>query len=284
MDELIIYETQDGQKRMWDLKSKLNYKDMRNLISFTYINQKKKDDNGYSYQEVYRYGIPYIAFKPIDDSVKWDNQEDFLLSCLAVKTTKEEDINTCYCPLNGTSYPVTKNNNTKVCESQKQLIDQMIAKGYNTDYKQDNIKELYYKIISDLYGLKTNLEISKLETSNKENQNDKVAHIKMLLKLIHDYSLDQYLPKIYKLCNCNPEKVRRSLLVILFGEISLTDAIENLNAEMPIPFIDDEISFEGIPDYNVFYLPNNAELWIEYIQKQKEKFYEKFTNNPKHKR
>lgn len=89
--------------------------------------------------------------------------------------------------------------------------------------------------------------------------------------------------KLFELCNFNVEKMRRTIMFLSTGAISEKDIHTNLTSNSPIPFFDDNIIVENLPDYNSFLLlkkditdENTIEAWIEFCQKQRDNFSEKF--------
>ncbi len=70
------------------------------------------------------------------------------------------------------------------------------------------------------------------------------------------------------------------------GAIAEKDIHTNLTSKNPIPFFDDNIIVENLPDYNSLLLlskdaikQDTYEAWIEFCQRQREIFYEKFYEN-----
>ncbi len=60
--------------------------------------------------------------------------------------------------------------------------------------------------------------------------------------------------KLFELCCFNVEKMRRTIMFLSTGAISEQDIHTNLTSNNPIPFFDDNIIVENLPDYNSFLL------------------------------
>lgn len=89
--------------------------------------------------------------------------------------------------------------------------------------------------------------------------------------------------KLFELCGFNVEKMRRTIMFLSTGAISEKDIHTNLTSNNSIPFFDDNIIVENLPDYNSFLLlskestkKDTYEAWIEFCQRQRDNFYEKF--------
>lgn len=90
--------------------------------------------------------------------------------------------------------------------------------------------------------------------------------------------------KLFELCNFNVEKMRRTIMFLSTGAISDKDIHTNLTSEYSIPFFDDNITVENLPTYSSFLVLNRAdtkkdtiEAWIEFCQKQRDNFLERFS-------
>lgn len=91
--------------------------------------------------------------------------------------------------------------------------------------------------------------------------------------------------KLFELCNFNVEKMRRTIMFLNTGAISDKDIHTNLTSDCAIPFFDDNIIVEKIPTYSSFLLLSRAdtkedtiEAWIEFCQRQRDNFLEKFAD------
>lgn len=91
--------------------------------------------------------------------------------------------------------------------------------------------------------------------------------------------------KLFELCDFNVEKMRRTVMFLSTGAISEQDIHTNLTLSNPIPFFDDSIIVENLPGYNTFLLLNKEdtkkdtiEAWIEFCQRQRDAFVEKFND------
>ena len=91
--------------------------------------------------------------------------------------------------------------------------------------------------------------------------------------------------KLFELCDYNVEKMRRSMMFLSTGAISEKDIHTNLTANNSIPFFDDSITVKNLPNYNSLLILSKEntknetkEAWIEFCQKQRDNFYEKFND------
>lgn len=89
--------------------------------------------------------------------------------------------------------------------------------------------------------------------------------------------------KLFELCGFNVEKMRRTIMFLSTGAISEKDIHTNLTSNNPIPFFDDNIIVDNLPNYNFFLLLSKEttkietmEAWIEFCQKQRDNFSKKF--------
>ncbi len=89
--------------------------------------------------------------------------------------------------------------------------------------------------------------------------------------------------RLFELCDFNVEKMRRTIMFLSTCAIAEKDIHTNLTASNSIPFFDDYITVENLPDYNSFLLlskeitkKETIEAWIEFCQRQRDNFYEKF--------
>lgn len=89
--------------------------------------------------------------------------------------------------------------------------------------------------------------------------------------------------KLFELCDCNAEKMKRTIMFLSTGAISENDIHINLTSTSPIPFFDDNITVENLPDYNSFLLlskeitkKGTKKAWIEFCQKQRDSFYKNY--------
>lgn len=80
-------------------------------------------------------------------------------------------------------------------------------------------------------------------------------------------SLDE-VNTLYELCGRNAEKFKRVIAFFSTLAIASYDIHANLAGDNPVPFFDDEIPLEGIPDYSsslVFNSIDNPNLWKKYM-------------------
>lgn len=91
--------------------------------------------------------------------------------------------------------------------------------------------------------------------------------------------------KLFELSDFNVEKMRRTIMFLSTGVISEQDIHANLNANNSIPFLDNNIIIEKLPNYNSFLLLSKEntknetkEAWVEFCQRQRDNFYEKFND------
>lgn len=89
--------------------------------------------------------------------------------------------------------------------------------------------------------------------------------------------------ELFKLCDFNVEKMRRTIMFLSTGAIPEKDIHTNLTSSTPIPFFDNCISIDNLPDYNSFLLlsrenttQETKDAWIDFCQKQRDFFTEKF--------
>ena len=89
--------------------------------------------------------------------------------------------------------------------------------------------------------------------------------------------------KLFELSDSNAEKMRRTIMFLSTGAISEKDIHTNLTSNNPIPFLDDNIVVENLPDYSSFLLLSKEntkretiDAWIEFCQRQRDNFSEKF--------
>ncbi len=89
--------------------------------------------------------------------------------------------------------------------------------------------------------------------------------------------------RLFELCGSNVEKMRRTIMFLSTGAISEKDIHTNLTSSSAIPFFDDNIIVDKLPDYNSFLLlskettkEETVESWIEFCQKQRDNFYERY--------
>ncbi len=84
--------------------------------------------------------------------------------------------------------------------------------------------------------------------------------------------------KLYMLhndcCGRNNDKFKRTLSMFRNGVFSEEDIQSNLNLVRAIPFIDDSIEIENVPNYDEEFGPTD-ENWDEYCEKNKTAFAEK---------
>ena len=84
--------------------------------------------------------------------------------------------------------------------------------------------------------------------------------------------------KLYMLnndcCGRNKDKFNRTLKMIRLGVFSYKEIQDNLNLPYAIPFIDDNIVIDGVPQYGEDFGPNN-EKWNEYCDKNRKEFIKK---------
>lgn len=89
--------------------------------------------------------------------------------------------------------------------------------------------------------------------------------------------------KLYELCQRNAEKMKRTIMFLSTGAISETDIHDNLQSDKAIPFFNDTIAVDNLPDYNSFFLlsrentkDETCSAWIEFCQKQRDDFLERY--------
>lgn len=89
--------------------------------------------------------------------------------------------------------------------------------------------------------------------------------------------------KLYKLCGCNAEKMRRVVLFLSTGALSDKDIHDNLEMDKPVEFFSDYLFVENLPDYDSFLVLSNENTkketinaWIRLCQIQRDNFNDKF--------
>ena len=89
--------------------------------------------------------------------------------------------------------------------------------------------------------------------------------------------------KIYELSDCNAEKFKRVILFLREGNLEFFDFRSNLYSDDSIPFFDDDIVGENIPDYNSSLIIiseistcESVRGWYRFCNRQSECFDEKF--------
>jgi len=89
--------------------------------------------------------------------------------------------------------------------------------------------------------------------------------------------------RLFELCDSNVEKMRRVIMLLSTGAISEKDIHTNLTSSNSIPFFNDNITIENLPNYNSFLLLSKEttkqetyEAWIEFCQNQRDNFYERY--------
>lgn len=90
--------------------------------------------------------------------------------------------------------------------------------------------------------------------------------------------------KLYELCQENAEKMKRTIMFLSTGAISDKDIHANLQSEKSIPFLNDAITVDNLPDYSSFLLLSRDNTkkeihsaWIEFCQKQRDDFLERYS-------
>lgn len=89
--------------------------------------------------------------------------------------------------------------------------------------------------------------------------------------------------KLFELCGYNAEKIKRVVMFLSTGIIAEKDMHTNLTSDNAISFLSDEVSMEGLPDYDSFLLLSKDNTkqetflaWVEFCQKQRDCFYDKY--------
>lgn len=89
--------------------------------------------------------------------------------------------------------------------------------------------------------------------------------------------------KLFELCGFDVEKMRRTIMFLSTGAISEKDIHTNLTSSNPIPFFEDNITLENLPNCNSFLLlsrditkEETVDIWILFCQMQRDNFFERF--------
>ena len=91
--------------------------------------------------------------------------------------------------------------------------------------------------------------------------------------------------KLYELCSFNAEKMKRTIMFLSTGAISENSIHNNLQSSNAIPFFNDNIVVNNLPDYDSFLLLNKNntkretfEAWISFCQKQRDDFLTRYND------
>ena len=92
--------------------------------------------------------------------------------------------------------------------------------------------------------------------------------------------------KLYELCGEDAEKMKRTIMFLSTGAISEKDIHTNLQSTNPIPFFNDDIVVDNLPDYSSFLILSKVttkkktfEAWREFCQKQRDDFMNRFSDS-----
>ena len=92
--------------------------------------------------------------------------------------------------------------------------------------------------------------------------------------------------KLYELCQGNAEKTKRVIMFLSTGAISENDIHTNLQSDKPIPFFNDNIVVDNLPDYSSFLILSKVttkdktyDAWREFCQKQRDDFMNRFSDS-----
>lgn len=91
---------------------------------------------------------------------------------------------------------------------------------------------------------------------------------------------------LYELCEGNAEKMKRTIMFLSTGAISEKDIHTNLQSDKPIPFFNDNIIVDNLPDYSSFLILSREttkdktyDAWREFCQKQRDDFINRFSES-----
>lgn len=110
------------------------------------------------------------------------------------------------------------------------------------------------------------------------------ATIKLFWRTCYDKQIvgDEF-AKLYELCQGNAEKIKRTIMFLSTGAIPERDIHFNLKSDNSIPFFNDNIIVDNLPDYNSFLLLSRESTkketyaaWIEFCQKQSDDFLNRY--------
>ena len=92
--------------------------------------------------------------------------------------------------------------------------------------------------------------------------------------------------KLYELCGEDAEKMKRTIIFLSTGAISEKDIHTNLQSDKPIPFFNDNIVVDNLPDYSSFLILSKVttkgktyDAWREFCQKQRDDFMDRFSES-----
>lgn len=92
--------------------------------------------------------------------------------------------------------------------------------------------------------------------------------------------------KLYELCEKNAEKMKRTIMFLSTGAISENDIHINLQSDKSIPFFNDSIIVDNLPDYSSFLILSREttkgetyDAWREFCQKQRDDFINRFSES-----
>ena len=93
-------------------------------------------------------------------------------------------------------------------------------------------------------------------------------------------SLDIRGTQLYMLCNdccdCNPDKFRRTLMMIRCGTFTQEQIHANLKRWRALPFMDESIEIDGVPSFDENFGPSHPK-WDEWCKAQRESFERRMT-------
>ena len=142
-------------------------------------------------------------------------------------------------------FALPKSNNQTINETNR---DTMISKMTNGDAKA---MDAVFSILNSPFG---EIDISRLDILDIRGEK--------LAKLFNEC------------CGKNPGKLHRTVQFFGWSVFSKDEIHKNLGLPTPIPFIDDTITFEGIPSYDKE-IDSTNDKWGEYCRKNREVFIKK---------
>lgn len=115
-----------------------------------------------------------------------------------------------------------------------------------------------------------------------ESNKDQISSLYTICKV--ELNLDfEDVQKIYKMCNGNVELFKRVIIFLENGYLNPWDVRDNLNSDNPIPFFDEDIVEEKLPDFNSSLVLINEvtnydtiRAWLRFCIQQSDSFDRRF--------
>lgn len=152
----------------------------------------------------------------------------------------------------------------------------------------ESFKETYKNIVFDIE--KPNIDykyyyyIDGVNWSEEEMLKEVSAMVKLFWEVCRTKQIagDEF-TKLYELCQYNVEKMKRTIMFLSTGAIPDKDIHTNLQSNNAIPFLNDNIIVDNLPDYDSFLILSRENTkketyaaWIEFCQKQRDDFLNRY--------